>query len=75
MSRDDARQKEYAQLITMNAWKDLERWVTSEVEKSMRGIDSIAAKDLSVNHVCEERGNRKGIQRVIHYAKGVAEGR
>jgi hypothetical protein len=70
-----ARQIEYANLMNMPAWKDIEKWANEEAERSMRMMDAISAKDLSVNHVCEERGLRKGIFKVIRYVKDQAEGR
>lgn len=67
--------RDFAQMITLSAWKRLEKWAEEESDRSMRMIDGISAKDLSVNHVCEERGLRKGILKVIQYANGQAEGR
>jgi hypothetical protein len=71
----DERQKEYAQLLTMPAFMDLARWAAEESDRSMRMMDAVSAKDLCLNHVSEERGFRKGMAKVIQYAKGVAEGR
>lgn len=62
----------YAEMMNSLAWKDLEAWALDERERSMKSVDSIAAKDLSINHVCEERGYRNGIKKLIdqaHYVK------
>lgn len=59
-------------MMNSPAWKDLEAWALDERDRSMKSVDSIAAKDLSINHVCEERGYRNGIKKLIdqaHYVK------
>lgn len=65
----------FTQMINSEAWKELVRWAEEEKERSMSAIDAIPAKDLSANHVCEERGVRKGIQKLINQAHYCAEGR
>lgn len=65
----------YTQMIASKAWADFEKWANSELARSRDIIDAINAKDLNVNQVCEERGYRNGIRRMIQEARARAEGR
>lgn len=66
--------KAYASMMQMDAWKDLERYAEDEREMSMKRIDDKSARDLSLGEVCEERGIRKGILKVLQHAELRKEG-
>jgi hypothetical protein len=58
----------YHQMMQLPAWKDLEAFADNEREMSMKSIDCKSAANLSLGEVCEERGVRKGIRRIIQHA-------
>ena len=64
----------YKALMVMPGWIDLEKYAEEERDSSMKRVDSKSANDLSLGYVCEERGIRKGIAKLIQYAKQNAEG-
>lgn len=64
----------YASLLQTSAWKDLIEYAREEQKKSMERVDSKAASELNIGTVCEERGIRKGIFKIIQYAEQRAEG-
>jgi hypothetical protein len=64
----------YNSMFLSAAWMDLERYAKAEKEASMKRMDSKAASDLSLGEVCEERGVRKGIQKILQYAQQKGEG-
>lgn len=67
-------QRAYTTMMAMDAWKDLERYADEERDASMRRMDSKAATDLSLGEVCEERGLRKGMHKLILHAEQRKEG-
>lgn len=72
---DQATKDAFSVLVRSNAWQRLEAWVAHEVDSSIRLQDAKPADELNLGTVCEERGIRKGMMRVIQEAKGKAEGR
>ncbi len=64
----------YQSMMRMPAWEDLERFGNFEREASMQRIDVKPAKDLSLGEVCEERGIRKGIFKIVQRAKQCRDG-
>ncbi len=64
----------YAAMMASEAWADLVRYADSERELSMKRIDDTSAADLSLGHVCEERGVRKGLMKLIQHAEYCKEG-
>lgn len=66
-----SKKDDFASLLVHPAFLQLEAWAQDQSEISMRSIDSISAKDLSVNHVCEERGYRKGLKKIFEHARFV----
>lgn len=64
----------YNSMMMTSAWKDLERYADGEKESSMKRMDSKSASTLSLGEVCEERGLRKGISKIIDHAKQCREG-
>lgn len=66
---------QFEAMLNTDAWKRLEQWADEERERSRDIIDSIPAKDLNSNHVCEERGIRKGMMKLVQQAHFFAENR
>lgn len=64
----------YNSMMQLAAWKDLERYADDERHASMRRMDDKSASNLSLGEVCEERGIRKGIFKLIQHAQQRAEG-
>ncbi len=64
----------YRQMMQLPAWKDLEKYCAGERDASMKRMDVKPATDLSLGEVCEERGIRKGIHKVIMHALQRCEG-
>lgn len=64
----------YAAMMQMDAWKDLARYADAECEASMIRQDSKPAVELIVQEVCEDRGIRKGMKKLIQHAEFCREG-
>ena len=64
----------YALMMASDAWLDLERFMIEERTSSMRRIDDKSAASLSLGEVCEERGIRKGIIKILQHAAQRKEG-
>jgi hypothetical protein len=64
----------YTHMMTLDAWKDLEKWAMEEEQYSMKRQDDKPAKDLVFAEVCEERGYRKGIKKILDHAAQRKEG-
>lgn len=69
-----ARMNNYGAMMNMEAWKDLVRYAESERDVSIKSIDDKNAADLNINIVCEQRGIRKGIFKIIQHAEQCREG-
>jgi hypothetical protein len=69
-----ARVNAYQTLMQMPGWKDLEKWAENEKFLSMKRMDEKSASSLSLGEVCEERGIRKGIMKILNYAEQCREG-
>lgn len=66
---------QFHDLIKMEAWKHMENWIEDECQRSIDRLDIVDAKDLNINLVCEQRGYRNGLRKVVRELKGLAEGR
>lgn len=64
----------YNAMMRMPAWKDLENYAENERTSSMKRMDDKSASNLSLGEVCEERGIRKGIFKIMKYAEQRGEG-
>jgi hypothetical protein len=64
----------YSAMMQTDAWKDLEKYALNERELSVNKIDAKSAADLSLGEVCEERGIRKGIFKIMQHAAFRKEG-
>lgn len=64
----------YKSMMVSAAWQDLERYAKEERDNSMKRIDCTPADELVIQTVCEERGIRKGIWKVIQFAQQRSEG-
>lgn len=64
----------YQLMMKLPAWKDLEAYAESEQLASVLRSDSKAASDLNINFICEERGIRKGIKKIMLHAIQRTEG-
>lgn len=64
----------YASMMNMDAWEELVRFANSERDASIKRIDDKNAADLNLGTVCEERGIRKGIFKLIQHAEQCREG-
>lgn len=51
------------------AWKDFVKYAEGEKTMSVQKVDDKPASELNLGMVCEERGIRKGILRLIQYAE------
>lgn len=63
----------YAALAQSDAWKDVEKWAFEQVKASQELQDAKASRELSLNEVCEERGIRKGMLKLIKHVQQTAE--
>jgi hypothetical protein len=74
----DAGKKEliamYTAMMQTDGWKHLVDFAEKEREQSMKRMDSKPAADLSLGEVCEERGIRKGIFKIIQHAEFCRDG-
>jgi hypothetical protein len=68
------RASAYQNMMQMPAWKDLEKYASEERISSMKRMDEKPAAILSLGDVCEERGIRKGIFKIIQHAEQCREG-
>ncbi len=59
----------YDAMMQSDAWKDLERYADDQRQASMLRTDTKPAAGLSLGEVCEERGIRKGIVKIIQHAQ------
>ena len=64
----------YRAMTNTVAWNDLKQWVDKQLLASMDRMDSKSASSLTLIDVGEERGIRKGMLKLIHYAEQKAEG-
>jgi hypothetical protein len=71
---NNALRSAYAAMMEMEAWKDLVRFCEDERDTSMKRMDAKSAAELALGEVCEERGIRKGIFKVIQHAEFKREG-
>lgn len=67
--KDHGLSSAYIALIQSDGWKDLEHFMDMEREASMRRIDSKAASELTVGEICEEKGIRKAINKILRYVQ------
>ena len=67
------RAREFQALMSMPGWDTLIKLADAEVERSMRSQDQIPAEKMNINHVCEERGYRKGIRWLIQQSRTIGE--
>lgn len=74
ISKDKSFQAIYVALVTSEAWKDIEEYIKNEIDLSMRRVDDKPASDLNLGVVCEERGIRKGLLKILRYVETKAEG-
>lgn len=58
----------YAAMMSSEAWKDLEKWAKEESAASHQRMDDTAASELNLAVICEERGLRKGIEKLLKHA-------
>lgn len=65
----------FVDLIHTEAWLHMEKWIEEECQRSIDRLDIVDAKDLNINLVCEQRGYRNGLRKVIRELRGLAEGR
>lgn len=64
----------YRRMMESDGWKDLEAFALRERDQSMQRMDSTSASDLTIGQVCEERGIRKGIMKILQRAQQCREG-
>lgn len=76
MNSDEKKslQSAYQSMMYSAAWLDLERYASDERDASIKRVDDKNASDLNLGSVCEERGIRKGIFKIIKYAQQRGEG-
>ena len=59
----------YEVMTSMPAWKELVQFIEAEKEHSINRLDVKPAKDVSVGDYCEERGYRKGLEKILQHAE------
>lgn len=64
----------YIVMMQTAAWKDLEKFALDQIQSSMDTEDTKSSSDVTLGFVCEEKGYRKGIKRLIQHAKQRREG-
>lgn len=64
----------YAAMMQMQAWADLEQYLKDEILLSVNRSDSKSAAEITIGEVCEERGLRKGLNKVLQHALFRKEG-
>lgn len=64
----------YHSMMAMDAWQDLVAYAKEERESSFKRSDSKSAGDLTIGEICEERGIRKGLFKLLQYAEFKREG-
>lgn len=69
-----AKAKNYASMMATDGWSDLVKYADAERDLSMRRMDVKSAADLSLGEVCEERGIRKGLHKLIQHAEFCRDG-
>ena len=72
--KDKTLMAEFSSMMESQAWKKLDAWSKEERESSLKRTDGTSVTDLSLGMVCEERGIRKGILKVIQYAENCRAG-
>ena len=63
----------YAAMANSEAFQHLMAWMEEERQNSVKRVDSLPASDLTVGQACEERGIRKGFQKVLNQVAFVQE--
>ena len=64
----------YHSMMVTDAWQDLVAYAKSEIESSYKRMDSKSATELRIGDVCEERGIRKGLLKILQHADFKREG-
>lgn len=59
----------YASLMEMAAWRDVVQFIKDEKAQSIKRLDDKSAKDVSLSEYCEERGYRKGLEKILQHAE------
>lgn len=59
------RANSYRDMCNLWAWKDLVRIIEEEKIASVTRCDSIPTKEMSLSLVSEERGIRKGLNKIL----------
>lgn len=65
---------DYAVMMSSEAWKDLVQYAEDERSASIKRVDDKDASDLNIGTVCEERGMRKGMHKLLQHAEQRLEG-
>lgn len=64
----------YAAMMQMPAWADLQSYLLEERESSVKRSDVKSAAELTIGEICEERGIRKGLNKILQHALFRKEG-
>jgi len=64
----------YFAMVQMDAWEDLERFIVDEREASVRRSDTRSAAEITLAEVGEERGIRKGLDKILKHVMFRKEG-
>ena len=67
------RANAYRQMCQMWAWKDLMKIVEDVKEETVSREDSYATKDLSLVLIAEDRGIRRGLNRLLSEVDSILE--
>ena len=65
----------YQQMTDLDAWKDLEAYIKEQRETSIKLLDDRSPKDLTLGEVCEERGIRKGMLKILSHVESMKSGK
>lgn len=64
----------YHAMMVMEAWQDLIDFIQQERESSFKRTDAKSAAELTIGEICEERGIRKGLLKILQHAEFKREG-
>lgn len=64
----------YAAMAQMPAWADLLAYLLEERGASVKRSDVKSAAELTIGEVCEERGIRKGLTKILQHVDFRKEG-
>lgn len=59
----------YENMMQLAAWKDMAQFIESEKAQSIKRLDDKSSKDVTMGDYFEERGYRKGLEKILKHAE------